>query len=47
MKTAYTKISISIDPKNMDKLEKGKFNMSKLIDSLLDGYFKKQNKKKD
>lgn len=38
-------ISIAIDPKISQKLEDGKYNKSKLIDSLLDSYFKKQKKK--
>ncbi len=40
-----TKISIAIDPELNKKLDDGKYNKSKLIDSLLDSYFKKQNKK--
>lgn len=38
-------ISIVLDPEILKKLDEGKFNRSKLIDSLLVEYFKKQNKK--
>lgn len=41
----YKKISIVLDPEVIKKLDEGKFNKSKLIDSLLDNYFKKLNKK--
>lgn len=44
-KKTFKKISIAIDPEIIKKLDEGKFNKSKLIDSLLDSYFKKQNKK--
>lgn len=46
-KKNYKKISLAIDPELLKKLDEGKYNMSKLIDSLLDSYFKKQNKNKD
>ena len=38
-------ISITLDPQILKKLEEGKFNKSKLIDSLLTEYFKKNKKK--
>lgn len=44
-KKAYKKISIALDPEILKKLEEGKYNKSKLIDSLLDTYFKNQEKK--
>jgi len=37
-------ISISISKKILEKLNAGKFNKSKLIDSLLDDYFEKEEK---
>ena len=40
-----TKISIVLDPTILKKLEDGKYNKSKLIDSLLDDYFKNKKKK--
>jgi hypothetical protein len=40
-----TKISIVLDPTILKKLEEGKYNKSKLIDSLLDSHFKNQKKK--
>jgi hypothetical protein len=46
-KKEYKKISIVLGPEIFKKLEEGKFNKSKLIDSLLDNYFKKVNKKHD
>jgi|LakMenEpi03Aug12_release.lakeMendotaPanAssembly.Ray.scaffolds.fasta_scaffold3208594_1 hypothetical protein len=42
----YQSISIVLDPEIIQKLEEGKFNKSKLIDSLLDDYFKKEEAKK-
>lgn len=45
MKRNKPKIGVTISPEIMDKLEKGKYNKSKLIDSLLDSYFKKLDKK--
>lgn len=44
-KKAYKSISIVLDPVLIEKLEIGKYNKSKLIDSLLDSYFKKQKNK--
>ena len=44
-KKTYKKISIALEPEILKKLEEGKYNKSKLIDSLLDTYFKKQEKK--
>jgi hypothetical protein len=41
-KKIYTKLRIVLDPKILKKLEEGKYNKSKLIDSLLGEYFKKQ-----
>jgi hypothetical protein len=41
MKRNKPKLSITISPEISKKLEKGKYNKSKLIDSLLDDYFKK------
>jgi hypothetical protein len=35
-----TKISIALDPEVLKKLDEGKFNKSKLINSLLTEYFK-------
>lgn len=43
-KKDYKSISIVLDPEIHQKLEDGKYNKSKLIDSLLDDYFKKQKK---
>lgn len=37
----YKKISIALTPEVLKRLEEGKFNKSKLIDSLLSEYFKK------
>jgi hypothetical protein len=42
---AYKSISIVLEPEILKKLEEGKYNKSKLIDSLLDSYFKKQKNK--
>ena len=39
-----THISIVLDPEILQKLEEGNFNKSKLIDSLLEKYFKKREK---
>jgi hypothetical protein len=44
-KTEYKKISIVLEPEILKKLEEGKYNKSKLIDSLLDDYIIKQKKK--
>lgn len=38
------KISIALTPEVLKKLEEGKFNKSKLIDSLLTEYFKNKLK---
>ena len=35
------KIGVTLDPAILKKLEEGKFNKSKLIESLLTKYFKK------
>jgi len=43
-KQEYKKISIALPPKILKKLENGKYNKSKLIDSLLTKYFKKKQK---
>ena len=40
MKNKPKKISIALDPEILKKLDEGKFNKSKLIDSLLSEYFK-------
>ena len=37
----YKSISIVLEPELLKKLEEGKYNKSKLIDSLLTEYFKK------
>jgi len=37
-------ISIALDPELIQKLEEGKYNRSKLIDSLLTEYFKRVDK---
>ncbi len=39
-------ISVAISPELLKKIEEGKYNRSKLIDSLLTEYFKKENNKK-
>jgi hypothetical protein len=44
-KKLYKSITVVLDPELLKKLDGGKYNKSKLIDSLLDSYFKKQNKK--
>jgi hypothetical protein len=44
-KKEYKSIRIVLDPEILKKLEEGKYNKSKLIDSLLDDYIKKQSKK--
>lgn len=41
----YQSISIVLDPEIIKKLDEGKFNKSKLIDSLLTEYFKKKEEK--
>jgi hypothetical protein len=43
-KIEYDKITITLSPKVLKKLEDGKYNKSKLIDGLLTEYFK-ENKK--
>ena len=43
-KTKYKSISIVLDPEVLKKLEEGKYNKSKLIDSLLADFFKGQEK---
>lgn len=40
------KISVTLSPKILKKLEEGKYNKSKLIDSLLSEHFKKETEKK-
>jgi len=40
MKNKPKKISIALDPEILKKLDDGKFNKSKLIDSLLSEHFK-------
>ena len=44
-KKKFESISIVLDPAIMEKLEEGKYNKSKLVDSLLTDYFKKKIKK--
>jgi hypothetical protein len=44
-KQTFKSISIVLDPEILKKLEEGKYNKSKLIDSLLDSYFKNKKKK--
>lgn len=43
-KVKYKTISIALKPEILKKLDEGKYNQSKLIDSLLDNYFKLQEK---
>jgi hypothetical protein len=38
-------ITISVSPELIKKIEDGKYNRSKLIDSLLSEHFKKENEK--
>lgn len=38
------KISVALSPELLKKLEDGKYNKSKLIDSLLTEHFKKESK---
>jgi hypothetical protein len=40
------KISVALSPEILKNLEEGKFNKSKLIDSLLSEHFKKETEKK-
>lgn len=40
------KISIALSPETLKQLEDGKYNKSKLIDSLLSEHFKKESEKK-
>lgn len=42
MKKEQNKISISLTPKVIKLIEEGKYNRSKLIDSLLTEYFQKK-----
>lgn len=42
-----TTISIALDPEILVKLEEGKYNRSKLIDSLLTEFLLKQEKKSE
>jgi len=44
MKRNKPKINICISPEIAEKLEKYKINKSKLVDSLLTDYFKKEEK---
>lgn len=44
MKKEKKSISIVLNPELLEKLESGRFNKSKLIDSLLTDYFKKREK---
>ena len=44
-KKEYKVISITLSQETLKKLEKGKYNRSKLIDSLLDEHFEKEEKK--
>jgi hypothetical protein len=44
MKKEKTHVSIVLDPEILKKLEEGNFNKSKLIDSLLEKYFKNREK---
>lgn len=44
-KKTYTKLRIVLDPEIIKKLEEGKYNKSKLIDSLLSYYIKSKEKK--
>ena len=41
-KKTYKKLRIVLDPEILKKLDEGKYNKSKLIDSLLDNYIKNQ-----
>jgi hypothetical protein len=41
-KKTYEKISIALSPEILKKLDEGNYNKSKLIDSLLTEYFKKE-----
>lgn len=43
--TDKKKISVALSPEVLKQLEDGKYNKSKLIDSLLDEHFKKSDKK--
>lgn len=45
MKRNKPKIGVTISPELAEKLEKGKYNKSKLVDSLLTEYFKKEDEK--
>ena len=45
-KKDYESVSIALSPQILDKLDKGKYNKSKLIDSLLTEYFEKKEIKK-
>jgi hypothetical protein len=43
--TDKKKISIALSPEVLKQLEDGKYNKSKLIDSLLNEHFKKEDNK--
>jgi len=43
-KNTLKSIGVTLSPKILEKLEKGKYNKSKLIDSLLTEYFKNNKK---
>ena len=45
-KTTYKKLSIVLSPDILKKLEEGKYNKSKLIDSLLADFLDKEEKKR-
>ena len=45
-KSTFKSISIVLDPEILQKLEEGKYNKSKLIDSLLTKFLEKEEKKK-
>ena len=45
MKRTKPKIGVTISSEIAEKLEKGKYNKSKLVDSLLTEYFKKEDEK--
>ena len=44
MERTKPKLGVTISPEIAEKLEKGKYNKSKLVDSLLTDYFKKLDK---
>ncbi len=45
-KSTYKKFSIVLSPEILKKLEEGKYNKSKLIDSLLSNFLDKEEKKR-